>query len=181
MHCIVCVWVAPPGFVFSGTTEEDVSLSDGETAPDCVSALLHTERWRRPLLSGEQVEHLPEGQTHLLGAGGRRHGDALWWAPWVQWPRDYAVAPFAVFSWSGSLRVTCWGWGRRWCSDFLSIKHAVRDVSHVSSSDVYVGGASLVLCQITSYTPWDAIYDYYRLFFHISGPTCRLFSLFWML
>lgn len=85
---------------------------------------------------------------------------------------------FAVFSWSGNLQVTWWGWGWGCCLDFLSIKHAVSDVSHVSSSDFYVGGASLVLCQITSYTPWEAIYDYYRFFFHISGPMFSLFSLF---
>lgn len=44
---------------------------------------LVTERRWRSLLSGQQVEHLPEGQAHLLSARDRRHGNTLWWAPWV--------------------------------------------------------------------------------------------------
>lgn len=42
-----------------------------------------TERWWRTLLSGQQVEHVPEGQAHLLGAWSRWDGDTLWWAQWV--------------------------------------------------------------------------------------------------
>lgn len=42
-----------------------------------------TEWRRRSLLSGEQVEHISEGSTHLLSARSGRHWDALWWTPWV--------------------------------------------------------------------------------------------------
>lgn len=43
-----------------------------------------TERRRRTLLSGQQMEHVSQSPTHLLGAGSRRHRDALWWAEWVR-------------------------------------------------------------------------------------------------
>lgn len=45
--------------------------------------LLPAEWWRRTLLSGQQVEHVSESSTHLLGARSWRHRDALWWTEWV--------------------------------------------------------------------------------------------------
>lgn len=62
------------------------------------------ERRRRSLLSGQQVEHLPEGQAHLLCARGRRHGDTLWRAQWVQRTVNphHAVFLSTVFCWCGN-------------------------------------------------------------------------------
>lgn len=50
----------------------------------CFPTPSQTEWWWRSLLSGQQVEHLPEGQAHLLSAWKRRHGNALRRATWVQ-------------------------------------------------------------------------------------------------
>lgn len=68
------MWVAPPGLFFifksgGGGLRANEDATDGET--------VFLERRRRSLLSGQQVEHLPEGQAHLLCARGRRHGDTL--------------------------------------------------------------------------------------------------------
>lgn len=63
----------------------------------CVLILI--EWWRRSLLSGQQVEHLPEGQAHLLGARRGWNGDALWWTPWVQSTRYALLINIAVNAW----------------------------------------------------------------------------------